>query len=69
MESLTKTQLELPGPTAWLPGGDLDRQAAEEATKKALDSLLAHGLVEDMKRKVAKGFKDIDKRDGTNAGG
>ena len=41
-------------------GGDLDRQAAEEATEKALDSLLAHGVVEDMKRKDAKGFKDID---------
>ena len=43
-------------------GGELDRQAADEATEKALDSLLAHGVVEDMKREDAKGFKTWDKR-------
>ena len=53
MESLTKTQLE---------GGELDRQAADEATEKALDSLLAHGVVEDMKREDAKGFKTLTTR-------
>ena len=40
--------------------GEIDRQAADEATEKALDSLLAHGFVEDMKREDAKGFKHID---------
>ena len=39
-------------------------QAAAEATEKALDSLLPHGVVEDMKREDAKG-----RRDGTNVGG
>ena len=38
-------------------GGELDRQAADEATEKALDSLLAHGVVEDMKREDAKGSR------------
>ena len=43
-------------------GGELDRQAADEATEKALDSLLAHGYVEDMKREDAKGFKTLTTR-------
>ena len=57
MESLTKTQLEIPG-----TGGELDRQAADDATDKTLDSLLAHGLVEDMEREDAKGFKTLTTR-------
>ena len=40
-------------------GGELDRQAADEVTEKGLDSLLAHGVVEDMKREDAKGFKTL----------
>ena len=40
-------------------GGELGRQAAEEATEKALDCLLAHTVVEDMKREDAKGFKTL----------
>ena len=43
-------------------GGELDRQAAEESTKKALDSLLARGVVEDAKREDAKGFKTLTTR-------
>ena len=43
-------------------GGELDMQAAAEATEKALDSLLAHGVVEDMKRADAKGFKTLTTR-------
>ena len=43
-------------------GGELDRQAADEETEKALDSLLAHGVVEDMKREDAKGFKTLTTR-------
>ena len=46
-----KTLLETPGPTAWGAGGELDMHAADEATEKALDSLLAHGVVEDMTRR------------------
>ena len=38
-------------------GGEFDMQASDEATEKAFDSLLAHGVVEDMKREDAKGFK------------
>ena len=41
---------------------ELDTQAAAEATEKALDSLLAHGVVEDMKRADAKGFKTLTTR-------
>ena len=40
-------------------GGELDTQAADEATEKTLDSLLAHGVVEDMKREDARGFKTL----------
>ena len=43
-------------------GGELDRQAETEATEKALDSLLAHGVVEDMKREEAKKFKSLTTR-------
>ena len=43
-------------------GGQLDRQAADEAIEKALDSLLAHGFVEDMRREDAKGFKTLTTR-------
>ena len=43
-------------------GGELDRQAADEAIEKALDSLLAHGFVEDMRREDAKGFKTLTTR-------
>ena len=43
-------------------GGELDMQAAAEATEKALESLLAHGVVEDMKREDAKGFKTLTTR-------
>ena len=43
-------------------GGELHRQAADEATEKALDSLGAHGVVEDMKREDAKGFKTLAAR-------
>ena len=46
-----------------LPGsGELDRQAADEAIEKALDSLLAHGFVEDMRREDVKGFKTLTTR-------
>ena len=49
------------GPTAWRAGGELYMQAeaADEATEKAMDSLLAHGVVEDMKREDAKGFETL----------
>ena len=53
MESLTETQLEIPGPAA---------SSTDEATEKALDSLLAHGVAEDMKREDAKGFKQLTTR-------
>ena len=43
-------------------GGELDRQAEDEATEKALDSLLAHGVVEDMKREDATNFKYVTTR-------
>ena len=43
-------------------GGLLYMQAAAEATEKALDSLLAHGVVEDMKRADAKGVKTLTTR-------
>ena len=37
-----------PAEKYWLgASGELDKQAAAEATEKALDSLLAHGVVED----------------------
>ena len=42
--------------------GELDRQAADEATEKALDNLLAYGVVEDMQREDAKGFKTLATR-------
>ena len=42
MVFLTKTQLVIPGMTAWGQAGELDKQVAEEATEKALKSLLAH---------------------------
>ena len=42
--------------------GELDRQEADEATEKALDSWLAHGVVEDMKREDTKGFKTLTAR-------
>ena len=42
--------------------GELDRQAADEATEKALDSLLAHGVAEGMKREHAKGFQTLTTR-------
>ena len=38
-------------------GGALDAQAAAETNEKALDSLLAHGVVEDMRREDANNFK------------
>ena len=38
-------------------GGAVDKQAKLEATQKALDSLLAHGVVEDMMREDAVNFK------------
>ena len=37
--------------------GELDRQAEAVATEEALGSLLAHGVVEDMKREDATKFK------------
>ena len=40
--------------------GELDRQAEDEATEKLLDSLLAHGVVEDMKREDATKVKPDD---------
>ena len=43
-------------------GGELDKQAVEEATEKALDSLLADGVVKDMNREDAKGFKTLTTR-------
>ena len=45
MGSSMKTLLETPGPTAWGAGGELDMHAADEATEKALDSLLANELL------------------------
>ena len=38
-------------------GGALDKQAVIDATEKALDSLLAHGVVADVKRGDAVNFK------------
>ena len=46
-------------------GGELDKQAEAEATEKALDSLLAHGVVGDMKREDATQFKSLTTRWGT----
>ena len=43
-------------------GGAKDKQAEPEATKKALDSLLAHGVVEDMMREDAVNFKFLTTR-------
>ena len=43
-------------------GGEVDKQAEAEATEKALDSLLAHGVVEDMKREDATQFKSLTTR-------
>ena len=46
-------------------GGELDRQAEDEGTEVALESLLAHGVVKDMKREDATRFKSLttwDKR-------
>ena len=37
-------------------------QAAAEETEKALECLLAHGVIEDMKREDAKGFKTLTTR-------
>ena len=48
-----------PGPIALGAGGELDKQAEAEATEKALDSLLAHGVVEDLKREDATKFKSL----------
>ena len=48
-----------------LPFGELvnwPRQAATEATEKAMDSLVAHGDDEDMKREDSKGFKRLTTR-------
>ena len=47
--------------TAWV-GGALDKQAVIDATEKALDSLLAHGVVEDVKRDDAVNFKFLTTR-------
>ena len=43
-------------------GGALDKQAEIEATEKALDGLLAHGVVEDMKQDGALNFKFLTTR-------
>ena len=43
-------------------GGKLDKQAEAEATEKALDNLLAHGVVEDMKREDATKFISLRTR-------
>ena len=43
-------------------GGELERQAEDVATEKALDSLLAHGVVEDVKRDDATKFKSLTTR-------
>ena len=51
----TTARLKTPGPTAL-------GQAAAEATEKASDSLLAHGVLEDMKRENAEGFKSLTTR-------
>ena len=37
-------------------------QAAAEETEKALEFLLAHGVIEDMKREDAKGFQTLTTR-------
>ena len=42
--------------------GELDGQAEAEATQIASDSLLAHGVVEDMKREDAEGFTSLTTR-------
>ena len=41
-------------------GGELDRQAEAEVTEEALDSLLAHGVVDDMMREEATKFQIPD---------
>ena len=43
-------------------GGELDMPSAAEATEKALYSLLANGVVEDMKRENANGFNTLTTR-------
>ena len=43
-------------------GGELDRQAEAEVTEEALDSLLAHGVVDDMMREEATKFKSLTTR-------
>ena len=43
-------------------GGALDKQAEIDATEKALDSLLAHGVVEDMKLDDVVSFKFLTTR-------
>ena len=45
-------------------GGELDRQAADEATEQALDSLLGHGVVEDIKTLATRWDKRWRMRDG-----
>ena len=42
--------------------GEVDKQVEVEATEKALDSLLAPGVVEDMKREDAAKFKSLTTR-------
>ena len=42
--------------------GELDRQAEAEVTEEALDSLLAHGFVDDMMREEATKFKSLTTR-------
>ena len=49
-------------------GGALDKQAEIESTEEALDSLLGHGMVEDMKRDVAVDFKFLTTRAGRKDG-
>ena len=47
----------------WLEaGGELDKQAEAEATEGALDSLLAHGVVEGIIREDATKFKSLTTR-------
>ena len=48
-------------------GGELDRQAADELTERALDSLLAHGVVDGTRGR--EGNSRLSRRDGTNVGG
>ena len=49
--------------THWfVAGGELEKQAEAEATEEALDSLLAHGVVEDTNREGATTFKSLTTR-------